>query len=125
MDSFHSSLSLVTSGGHALATRSAVAQPLVWGAYAFDKRATLLTVNNEPVEVTQKEFDLALLLFSHLGKPITRTELFEKIWGREEGFKSRTLDTHVARIRRRLNLMPSNGFRLSSIYGMGYRLDAV
>lgn len=100
-------------------------EPLVFGKYCFDIRATALTVNDELVELTQKEFDLALLLFTNLGKALPRHEIFETVWGRELGFKSRTLDTHIARIRRRLGLTPENGFRLTSIYGFGYRLDSL
>lgn len=133
MNSLRTSLSVNTTGfapstaanQYAPFVRAAVSQPLVWGAYSFDKRATVLTVNKVPMKMTQKEFDLALLLFSQLGKSVTRAELFEKVWGREAGFKSRTLDTHVARIRQRLGLIPENGFRLTSIYRLGYRLDAV
>jgi DNA-binding response OmpR family regulator len=66
-----------------------------------------------------------LLLFTHLGEAVPRDVLFDRVWGREPGFKSRTLDTHVARVRRRLGLVSKNGYRLSSIYGFGYRLDSL
>jgi DNA-binding response OmpR family regulator len=101
------------------------AQPLFYGRYCFDLRAMALTIDGELVEMTQKEFDLALFLFTNLGKALPRNEIFETVWGRELGFKSRTLDTHIARIRRRLGLTPKNGFRLNSIYSFGYRLDAL
>jgi len=100
-------------------------EPLIYGKYCFDLRATALTIDGELVEMTQKEFDLALLLFTNLGKALPRHEIFETVWGRELGFKSRTLDTHIARIRRRLGLTPENGFRLNSIYSFGYRLDSL
>jgi DNA-binding response OmpR family regulator len=100
-------------------------EPLRFGKYAFDLRATAVTIQGERVVMTQKEFDLALLLFTHLGEAVPREALFDRVWGREPGFKSRTLDTHIARVRQRLGLVSKNGYRLSSIYGFGYRLDSL
>jgi two-component system OmpR family response regulator len=46
-------------------------------------------------------------------------------WGREHEIASRTIDTHIYRIRRKLQLHPKNGLRLTTIYTRGYRLDEV
>ncbi|MFN8916864.1 MAG: hypothetical protein ACK5VU_04340, partial [Burkholderiales bacterium] len=51
-------------------------EPLIYGKYCFDLRATALTIDGELVEMTQKEFDLALLLFTNLGKALPRHEIF-------------------------------------------------
>ncbi len=96
---------------------------LDFGAYAFDVRGARLKRGGEPVVLTQKEFDLALLFFRHLGKPLSRATLQEAVWPQETEFNSRTLDTHVSRVRNKLGLRPENGFRLAPVYSYGYRLE--
>lgn len=96
-----------------------------FGEYSFNIRAEIITVKNVPQKVTQKELCLALLLFQNLGKSLPRQQIFETVWGRDLPYKSRTLDTHIARLRRRLKLVPSHGFRLTSIYKFGYMLEAI
>ncbi len=99
------------------------AQTVDFGAFAFDVRGARLQRDGEPVVLTQKEFDLALLFFRHLGKPLSRATLQEAVWPQETEFNSRTLDTHVSRVRKKLGLRPENGFRLAPVYSYGYRLE--
>jgi len=73
--------------------------------------------------LTAKEFELALLLFRSIGTPVSRDAIYAKIWKAEPSMQSRTLDAHIAQIRRKLELRPANGFQLSTIYGYGYRLE--
>ena len=47
------------------------------------------------------------------------------MWGIEAEVSSRSLDTHISRLRGKLGLMPENGYRLTAIYSVGYRLEAV
>lgn len=75
--------------------------------------------------LTAKEFDLALLLFRAIGSPVSREAIYAKIWHTEPSVQSRTLDVHVTQIRRKLNLRPEAGFRLSTVYGFGYRLESL
>ncbi len=77
-------------------------------------------------QLTQKEFDLALILFRNLGRPLSRPHIREAVWGRDIEIPSRTMDTHVSRIRSKLELtQPDSGFRLVPVYSYGYRLDQV
>jgi len=77
------------------------------------------------IELTQKEFDLGLLFFRNLGKPLSRTHIQEAVWGRDSDLPSRTMDTHVSRVRSKLNLKPEEGFRLAPVYGYGYKLEII
>jgi len=77
------------------------------------------------IELTLKEFDLALFLFRHIGQLLSRGHILESIWGRNPDLNTRTVDTHVSRIRNKLELTPENGLRLSSVYFYGYRLERV
>lgn len=98
-------------------------ESLCFGRYAFEASAGRLTVDGNAVALTQKEFELALLLFRHLGRPLSRAFLREVIWPAETDLPSRTLDTHVSRVRTKLELRPENGFRLSPVYSYGYLLE--
>lgn len=94
-----------------------------FAGYQFETPTNLISLNGKPLAVTQKEFALALLLFNNLGRPLSRAFLQEAIWGREDEIPSRTMDTHISRVRNKLQLRPENGFRLNTVYGYGYQLE--
>jgi len=77
------------------------------------------------VALKQREFDLALFLFQNLGRLLSRKHLLEAVWGVDAELSSRSLDTHVSRLRSKLRLTPDRGYRLASIYSVGYRLETV
>jgi DNA-binding response OmpR family regulator len=85
----------------------------------------LVIAAGSTVNLTQKEFDLALLFFRHLGRPLSRAFIRESIWMQEADVPSRTVDTHVSRVRSKLRLRPENGFRLLPVYNFGYRLEQI
>lgn len=96
-----------------------------FGAYLFESSTQSVTHAGIRTPLTHKEFTLALLLFSHLGRALSRAYLQECIWGQEaaNAASTRTIDTHVARVRNKLVLKPENGFRLGTVYGYGYQLE--
>lgn len=102
---------------------TASAPTLDFGPYAFETRGARLKVHGEAVALTQKEFDLALLLFRNLGRPLSRATILEAVWSQEAEFSSRSLDTHISRVRNKLRLRPENGFRLAPVYSYGYCLE--
>lgn len=65
------------------------------------------------------------MLFTNLGRPLSRDYLMETIWGTNRDVMTRTVETHVAKLRAKLGLRPENGFVLITIYGFGYRLEKV
>jgi len=81
--------------------------------------------NGQPLELKQREFELAHCLFVHLGQLLSRTYLMQTVWGRDADIPSRTLDTHISAVRTKLGLRPERGYRLSAVYGHGYRLETV
>lgn len=95
------------------------------GRYEFDTEQQRVRVDGSPVEFTQKEFDLAWYLFSHPGKLFSRNHLLDKIWGVSADVDTRTVDTHVSRLRRKLALNDANGWKLESVYGYGYRMESL
>lgn len=77
------------------------------------------------VEMTDKEYDLTLFLFRNLGRLLSRGHISESVWGRSGDVQSRTVDTHISRIRKKLDFGPERGLRLTPIYNFGYRLERV
>ena len=96
-----------------------------FGRYKFDVAGATITVDGAPVVLKQKEFDLALFLFQNMGRLLSRKHLLEAVWGIEAEVSSRSLDTHVSRLRTKLGLHPEHGYRLAAIYSVGYRLESV
>lgn len=82
-------------------------------------------VAGEAVPLTDKEFDVAVFLLRHVGNLLSRGHISENVWGRSADIPTRTIDTHMSRLRRKLGLSPEKGFRLTSVYNFGYRLDRV
>ncbi len=93
--------------------------------YVFEPRNSRILLKQGEVQVTQKEFDLALLFFRNIGRPLSRAFINEVVWSREVDIPSRTMDTHVSRVRNKLHLKPENGFRLAPVYSYGYRLEQI
>jgi DNA-binding response OmpR family regulator len=108
----------------ALARRSPPPPPERHGAYAFDPGRLAAAFDGGEVTLTAKEFNLALVLFRNLDRPLSRAYLLETVWG-DAGAQSRSLDVHVSRIRAKLALRPQRGFRLAPVYSYGYRLERV
>jgi len=94
-----------------------------FGDYGFNAPAETVSVGGETVNLTAKEFGLALLLFRNTHRALSRAHILEAVWGRNPDLATRTLDMHISRIRTKLNLRPENGFRLSPVYSYGYRLE--
>lgn len=99
------------------------AEQLQFGPYIFETRPGRLIKDGSVVDVTQKEFSLALLFFRNIGRPLSRAYIHESVWVRDTDVPSRTMDTHVSRVRNKLSLRPENGFRLVPVYSYGYRLE--
>jgi DNA-binding response OmpR family regulator len=99
------------------------AQHLEVGAFRVDAAARRLLRNNQPLDLTAKDFDLAVIFLRNVGRLLSRGHLRESVWNASAAVSSRTLDTHVSRIRNKLLLVPEQGWRLTAVYGYGYRLD--
>jgi DNA-binding response OmpR family regulator len=95
------------------------------GGYVLDPLARTLTFRGELVDLTTKEFSLAKCLFSNLGNVVSRDRLSTLAWGRTLDGLSRSLDTHIYRLRQKLAIRPENGLQLGAVYMHGYRLDIV
>jgi DNA-binding response OmpR family regulator len=106
-----------------------VREQISFGAYRFETSRNEVHFETEEgprvAQLTQKEFDLAIMLFRNAGRPLSRSHIREVVWGRDIEIPSRTMDTHVSRIRTKLEMRPEHGYRLVPVYSYGYRLDRV
>ena len=96
---------------------------LDFGPYRFLTTTNGIEMDGQPVEVTHREYTLALTLFQNQGRLLSRDHLREVVWGHNAEVQSRSLDTHVSRLRNLLNLRAGQPYSISAIYGYGYRLD--
>jgi DNA-binding response OmpR family regulator len=91
--------------------------------YYFDLATEMVFAQGRCVPLTPKEFWLALVLFRNLHRALSRAYILEGVWGRNPDLPTRTLDIHISRLRKKLNLRPEHGFRLAPVYSYGYRLE--
>lgn len=82
-------------------------------------------VDGELVKMTPKDYRVALCLLKNIGKMLSREYLLREVWGIDAPLNTRTVDVHVSRVRRSLNLVPENGYCVKTIYQHGYRLERV
>jgi len=83
-----------------------------------------VTRRGQEVELSRKEFDLLALFATRLGQVVTREVCLDTLWWGLELSDTRTLDTHVKRLRQKIEDDPANPRHLITIRGVGFRLDA-
>jgi DNA-binding response OmpR family regulator len=93
-----------------------------FGDYTFTEAGRLVSFGHTTVTLRRTEFRLALFMFRNAGRVVTREELTKAAGCRSIEDESRTLDTHLSRIRRALRLNQKQRPLLRSIYGQGYFL---
>lgn len=96
-----------------------------FGRFEFDRISGALRHDGEVIELTRKEFDVALLLFENCNRPLSRGYMLQKVWQNSPEVETRTLDVHISRLRAKLNLRPDRGFSLQTVFGFGYRLESL
>lgn len=97
--------------------------PIEIAAYRLDPRSRTAYLKGKAVRMTPRMFAVALLAFRSPGELISRARIYEEVWGHRETLETRTVDTHVSRVRSVLQLDGRHGLRLTSIYQHGYRLE--
>ena len=93
--------------------------------FKIDTRLRHVTLNDAVIDMTQKEYELTLFLFKNLGRVISRGHLLEMVWGTSSQLNTRTVDTHVSRLRTKLEFDKHDDWQLTSVYRHGYRLENV
>ena len=100
-----------------------IAQMERFGDVEVDVSARTVRRAGERVELTPKEFDLLVALLRRQGRVTTRTELLKAVWGYNASVVSRTVDTHVAELRRKLEIDAASPRHILTVWKVGYKFQ--
>lgn len=96
---------------------------LAAGPVRVDVDRHIVMIHDRTVRLPLKEFELLELLLRNAGRVLTRRQIIERVWGADYVGDTKTLDTHVRRLRRRLEPVPSEPRHLVTVRGMGFRFQ--
>ena len=88
----------------------------------IDVRTRIVRVGGRRVQLAQKEYELLLRLAREPDRVFTKAELLQEIWGYRAGARTRTLDSHASRLRRKLREAGATGGFVENDWGVGYKL---
>ncbi|HEX5830987.1 MAG TPA: response regulator transcription factor [Gemmatimonadaceae bacterium] len=112
------------AGRHARDENPALNAVEKFGAVEVSEARRLVTKASQPVALTPKEFDLLLALIRRRGAVATRVELLREVWGHRAEVATRTVDIHVAELRRKLEDDPAEPRHILTVWKAGYRFEA-
>ena len=93
-------------------------QVLVFNELVIDPSLFIVSIDHKAIDLPKKEFEILYLLASKPGKVFNRTEILNKIWGREVIVGDRTIDVHIRKVRQKLDLDC-----ITTVKGVGYKFD--
>lgn len=108
---------------HALARAPAKAGAVQVGDLAISPLEREVKLAGEPVQLTPREFDLLYFFANNPGKVFSRSELLDRVWGHRHSGYEHTVNTHINRIRTKIELDPANPRRILTVWGRGYKLS--
>lgn len=94
-----------------------------YGDLSIDEASRTVKIGPDEIELTAKEFNLLYLLAAHPGRIYTREALLSSLWSYDAAGDNRTVDVHVQRLRNKLRRNPCSGWRIATVWGVGYRFD--
>jgi two-component system response regulator RegX3 len=93
------------------------------GGVNIDIERHRVTVDDQQIELTPKEFELLSVLVSRAGKLVTRDFLMDEVWGPSYFGDTKTLDVHIKRLRSKVEKDPANPIHILTVRGLGYRFE--
>lgn len=96
-----------------------------WPPFEFDFEQRALRINGALRHATNREFELMLFMFRRHGRVVTRESLLKHVWRLNGNVETRSIDTHVSRLRKSFGLDGSSGWQLEGIYQKGYCLRRI
>jgi DNA-binding response OmpR family regulator len=93
-----------------------------FGPLSVDVSRREVTLNGKEVHLTVREFELLVHLSRHPDRPFTRMQLLEEIWGEKYEGYARTIDSHIQRLRAKIEDEPANPRLIRTVWGVGYKL---
>lgn len=101
----------------------AESKPIVSGDLTISPMARTVTLNEESLSLTAKEFDLLSLLVTHPRQVFNRDQLLERVWGESEYIDPSTVTVHIRRLREKIEPDPSSPLHLLTVWGVGYKYE--
>jgi DNA-binding response OmpR family regulator len=95
------------------------------GEFRFDRGARSVRVGQEALRLSPKEFDLLSFLLANPGRVHSREQLIRRVWGPKFFGERKTVDVHVRWLREKFESFEALPFRITTVYGVGYRLDRI
>ncbi|HEY6781703.1 MAG TPA: response regulator transcription factor [Candidatus Dormibacteraeota bacterium] len=95
------------------------------GDFRFDRGARSVRVGQEALRLSPKEFDLLSFLLANPGRVHSREQLIRRVWGPKFFGERKTVDVHVRWLREKFESFEALPFRITTVYGVGYRLDRI
>ncbi|WP_158244537.1 response regulator transcription factor [Paraburkholderia rhynchosiae] len=92
------------------------------GRYRLQKDTSRATIDGVDIPLTAREFAIAWLFFSNPGKFFSRAQIAASIWGATEQIAARTLEQHIYKLRKKLDLSRTAELSLKTVYALGYKL---
>ncbi|MEK6991643.1 response regulator transcription factor [Paenibacillus sp. FSL K6-1566] len=89
----------------------------------LDLKAYEVSVRNQPVQCSAKEFEVLRFLAFHPNQVLTREQIFQNVWGFEERGDLNTVTVHIKKIREKIERDPANPTLIKTVWGVGYKLD--
>ncbi len=94
-----------------------------FGDVVVEVESRRVLVGGTPVNVTPKAFDLLVALLQRNGRVASRVDLLREVWGHRSAVESRTVDTHIAELRRKIEADPAHPRHILTVWKAGYRLQ--
>ena len=104
-------------------TRRYQTEVLSDGFLKIDKSKRIAYKEKIPLDLTQKEFDLLLLLMENTGKTLSKDYLFNQIWGFDSFSEPQTLTVHIKWLRQKIESNPKKPDHIMTVWGVGYRYE--
>ena len=95
---------------------------ITYNGLSIDLKSYTVTLRGQPVICTPKEIEILHMLASNPGQVFTREQLLSRVWGYDFAGETRTVDTHIKRIRAKLD-SAGLGWSIKTIYGVGYKFE--
>ena len=100
-----------------------VAATMLLKDMVIDKVNRTVTVQNLPVELTGKEFDLLVFLVSNKGRVFTKKQIYTQVWAEEYAFDDSNIMSFISKLRKKIEPNPEHPFYIQTVRGVGYRFN--
>lgn len=98
-------------------------QEIIWGDFHIDPHNLILKTSKDTIELTRREVDILRYLIQFQMRPVSRQELLKEVWGyNNPNMDTRTVDIHMAKLRKKIEINPDEPEIIVTVRGEGYRI---